>query len=1042
MQSRLLPNTHAEDTFFMIRLDPDFDPILGQQNSNVEPMDSSTALARSLGEMMCSAEFLLQEMALPSQFENKNVNEQIGLPLRISRSKQKFDFMEKALQKFKQSKEQENARLSPFDLDGLLDRRMTSFPKRIALESDISLYDDDDYTKPTAACQPNAVIELPSAALSLPFSCARKVAGGINAQKRRFVDSSARVCKIDALSNICGPSKVSCLFIPQIDVCERKAETLHVSSSPVEQQKSESMDDLISFVRSCATSTIPESVDLVDGVGLIPGENDSYPILSWIACDDDMDESDQIDPIEIDRNAIQLKRKTFCSNAVMVGDEERSRCVLFTGCSSRLNASRKYSYRGFLSNHIVNPRVFQQRYHSMIEMNKLCQREIISTSNNGAIGRGQSNFYFSRMVITDFADRFSSKKKNSNSRRAPFAPSLKTRRHGRKVNPLKMKEGVALVSKQPPVVVPEIENLSSYSHQTKNFICANDDDNVGRLGRENLNIRGELLHLVTKARELKEEENAYLEELAMINRDREGAPNHASFEDDTISAKIDIGDDCTADANGKRKVSDDDVAIGGDAREKKKRKKEKKKKEKKKKKKSKRKRRDALDFIDEAQMDSSSNKIGGDDCDPRSKCEGEVKATSVKKLRIDENVPHTTQKSWVAVPTKIALGITPIHRPKDLQTQTQVPPSSALLPHTTPKVLEKRDNCNTSTSASSGKSPDSVAAANLFAESDQKVPKMRSQAPSESRHIAMEQESDNISEIDNGYDRSSATEAHYNGEKKSQDEVSPLTILTSESFLEQFGESIVELANGRWYSSLSEGERLQITRLLENYHSAGTGLDLDIPTRMKLNVCDCPLLDISGADIELGDGKALIVQRISQLNEGDLNKNFIKRIVMLGASGRYRHIHVILCIDTDIRPQQILLMQNALMQQSGCPCENISFEYTSLRTLSASIALQFYNSSDVHKSSRISQYATEENIQERARFLICLVPTMTVHVALRCLCSDSCHDGGATSMQMLMSMARDTTRELFPHKVSSLMPKACAEQLWVVANVNLSFASR
>lgn len=1023
----------------MIRLDPDFDPLLGQQKTNVQPMDSSNALARSLGEM-CNAEYLLQEMALPSRFDNKNDDDQIGLPLRIPlRSKQKFDFMDKALQKFKLSKEQDVARLSPFHLDGLLDKRMMSFPKRITLESDISLYDDDSI-KPTADCQPNVVIELPSTALSLPFSCARKVAGGINAQKRRFVDSSARVCKIDALSNICGPSKVSCLFIPQIDVSERNAETLHVSSSPVEQQT----DDLISFVRSYATSTIPESDDLVDGVDLLPDENDSnsYPILSWFECDDDMDEGDQYHPIKIDPCALLLKRKTFCSNAVRVGDEERSRCVLFTGCSSRMNASRKYSYRGFLSNHIVNPRVFQQRYHSMIEMNKLCQREIISTSNNSAIGQGQSNFYFSRMVIADFADRFSSKKKNSNSRKAPFAPSLKTRRHGRKANPLKMKEGVALVSKQPPVVVPEIENLSSYSHQTKNL----NDDDVGRLGRENLNIRGELLHLVTKARELKEEEDAYLEELAMINRDREGAPNHASFEDDTISTKIDIGNDCTVNTNGKRKVSDD-VAIGGDAKERKKRRKDQKKKEKKKKKKSKRKRRDDLDFIDDAQMDSSSNKIGGE-CDPSSKCEEEVKASSVKKssvkkLRIDENVPHTTQKSWVAVPTKIALGITPIHRPKDLQKQTQAPPSSAVLPHTTPKVLEKRDNCNTSTSTSSGKSPDSVAATNLFAESDQKVPKMRSQAPSESGHIVMEQESDDISEIDNGYDRSLATESHYNGEKMSQDEVSPLTILTSENFLESFGDSIVELANGRWFAALTEVKRLQITRLLEiNYHSAGTGLDLDIPTRMKLNVCDCPLLDISGADIELGDGKALIVQRISQLNEGDMNKNFIKRIVMLGASGRYRHIHVILCIDTDIRPQQILLMQNALMQQSGCPCENISFEYTSLRTLSSSIALQFCNSSDVHKSSRISQYATEENIQERARFLICLVPTMTVHVALRCLCSDSCHDGGATAIQKLMSMASNTTRELFPHKVTSLMPKTCAEQLWLVANVNSSFASR
>jgi len=914
------------------------------------------------------------------------------------------------------------------------------------LESDLSLY-DDDIIEPMPSYQPNAALDLPSFAQSLPFSCARKTTHRSKLQKR-FVESSARVCKIDTLSNICGPSKVACLYLPQIEVCDWK-DKLSRNESPIAEEKQQhlaSNDDLISFVRSCVpSSTIPDSIDLLDGVDLLQGQTSSYPILSWFTCDDDIDGSERIDPDEIDTDALMLKRKTFCSNAVRVGDEERSRCVLFTGCSSRVNDGRKYSYRGFLSNQIVSPRVFQQRYKSMIELNKICQRENISALNKGsdiAFSPRQGSFYFSRMVVVDFADRFSAKmSKKKKVRRGPFAASLKTRRHG-DLFPLQMKnKRIVVVSGQQFVPAPEIERLSSSFYQKKEDINANDA--VGQLGRENLLT--ELLHLVTKAHELREEEDAYLAELAVINRG-------ASF-DDEICDMVDVATDSYANENGKR-ASYDIAMEEHDKEKKKKRKKDKEKKEKKKMKKEKKshKRKRRGDVIDSVQADAAPTKqLVGDGCDPSSKIEeSKLQSTSVKKLRIDEAVPSTNRKPWKAVPS-IELGITPIHRPKEKRSQTQPP----VQVHETPKMPDKCDRLNTNSTShslsslddsSSGKSPDSVAVADLahgalFTETNPNLPTMmQSQASNKSEHIFSEQERDNISAIDNNIDGS--TESYNYGissERASEDKLSRFTILTSESFLEQFGESILELASGRWFNTLTAVERLHITSLLNGDHeSVESGLDPGIPTQTKINVCDCPLLDVAGADIELTDDKALIVQRISELNSVGGNKEFIRRLVFLAASGRYRTIHVILCVDTDIRPSEIVMMQNAL---SGCPCENVSFEYTSPRTLSSSIALQFCNSSEVHKSSRISQFASDENVQERARFLICLVPTMTVHNALRCLYANSEDDGGATAMQTLFTLARDTSRELFPHKVTSMMPKACAEQLWLAVKVAASYAS-
>lgn len=1063
---------YEEDHFCVIRLDPDLDASPCQSTSSNENIVSS---GLSLGDI-CSAAFVSQELALPRQLEHENdVATALTLQTSCSR-KHKIGFVEDALNWFKESQIRDEAVLSPFVQSDLLIADPMSFPKKITLESDLSLYDDDDDdddSKSAPSCQSDAPVDLPSFVQSLPFSCARKTTIHRSRPQKRYVDSSARVVKIDALSNICGPTKVVSLYLPQIEVRTWKDRiSQNDMTSPEEEHHLASNDELLSFARECVpSSTIPTGIDSLDGIDFWQGQSSSYPILPWFTCDDDhdIDEDELPNHVYVDEEARDLKRVSFCNKAVRVGGKEQSRCVLFTGCHSRY-AGAKYTYRGFLTNQIINPRIFQQRYRSMIEINKIYQRENISAlikDSDSVVSPRLRSLYFSRMVVANFADRFSGRMKKKKVKR-PFAASMKTSRHGDVIamRPIEMKQFAVKSGKQSSVA-PELEYLSSSFRREKEDMCMNDA--VERLGRENLNVRGELLHLATKARELKEDEDAYLAELAVINRGREDNPSHDSFEDEICDGR-DFSGDSGACGNGKRDASDAAIEASDFAmeehdkeRKKKKRKRDKKKKEKKKLKKEKksRKRKRQDDVVEQTQSSmQATEELGEDGCDSSSKCEeSKRQSTSVKKLRIDAAVPSTNRKSWKVVPS-IALGITPIHRPKEKRSQSQ--PSAQMFE--TPKVPGNRGSLNTNPanhsqssfeeSKPTEKSPDSVAVTNLdhaavFTENSSKDhPIMQSQAPAENNnYIVRQQEGDSISTIETENQRS--TESFYHGvasEISSEQKESTFTILTSESFLELFGESIMELASGRWFDTLTTAEKLQITDVLNGSKgSVGIGLDPGIPTRAKLNISDCPLLDIAGADIELADDKALIVQRISTLNQS--SKEFMKRLVNMAASGRYRTIHVILCVDTDIRPSEIVTLQNALMQQSGCPCETVTFEYTSPRTLSSSIALQFCNSDKVNESSRISQFASDENVQERARFLICLVPTMTVHNALRCLCSDPSGGfedqcGGATVMQTLLSLARDTSRELFPHKVSSMIPQGCAEQLWLAVNTASSLATR
>lgn len=306
----------------------------------------------------------------------------------------------------------------------------------------------------------------------------------------------------------------------------------------------------------------------------------------------------------------------------------------------------------------------------------------------------------------------------------------------------------------------------------------------------------------------------------------------------------------------------------------------------------------------------------------------------------------------------------------------------------------------------------------------------------EESHIADQSHNESHNELHNqSHDQSQLQiEESWNDQSK---ECPQRTLLTSESFLETFGEIVAELASGRWQKALTNSELNAVTH-----------------TPKGIVACDCPLLDIAGADIELPDASAIIVQSLLSwsVDNGNMQKgarSFIRRLVSLAASGRFSSLHVILLLDVEMSPAlstEIVTLQNSVIQQSGCPCDYVTFEYVARpRAVAASIAIRSASVSTPHESSQIAEFVLDENVQERARLLVMLVPTMTVHMALKCLgySSESRNNNvedSSQALQNLFRIARQSTRDLFPYKMEGILSQRCAHQLWMALNVDISHA--
>lgn len=851
-----------------------------------------------------------------------------------------------------------------------------------------------------------------------------------NSSRRRFVPSSSPVMGSTVLESVTNYNKPTCIFLPQSIVQnDSTTECVARKSCQPSQQKLTS-SAIVSAIRS-------------GNMDWLQGNCSTYPVAFWFGNEMEIN-SDVKTMTELDANLLSVKRKSFCLNAKARSMFDGSYTLLLTGCSSRRNAESVYSYRGFLTNQIVDPNVFKHRYSASLRMVKLFSlqsKRTMCVEASIGVPAPEYEIFFTRMILSLLAKSFihhdvTSKKTNQDgelTRKAPYSYSLTTSRHGqRHKSPCKStgaKRTLHYVGPKFHLDVSKIEELAAHFSGECPGGAADIDDGdlddviaVEDLGKSSLKVRGELLHLVMKACELEDGKRTFLAEFATANRGRRSS-KHITLEgvgDDSEIHEVAVPSGPQIAVTVDPIVLDEKTSMGkrvsevpiDESKSRKKRKKEKKKK--KSKKSRKRKRRE-----DDSQKESRLRET-----------------TATSHAEHDKKPNNHTMR--VAVPS-IPIGMTPIHPPKKLELRRKALDSEHCKPRDgmTYSIDDAHESSNqTSTSAAVDTSPDSVANLNpvhttIGIECNNYQPDCYPEAhTAEDTQLQTEEESMSDDQCIYTHESSLLTNNLNKLERP------PWTLLTSESFLESYGEVIAELASGSWHKSLLKSE---------------THIINDAPKEVV--VCDCPLLDITGADVELADNSAVLVQYLSTWSGKADNSHsvsvhhgsraFMRRLVLLAASGRYSAIHVVLCLDVEMSAAlsgDIITVQNAVNQQSGCPAEHVTFEFVAPRSLATSIALKLTSVSNPQDSCQLSEFILDENVRERARFLVMLVPTMTVHMAMRCLGYGSSEINSGEAMHNLFVLATTTQRDLFPRTMEGMLSANASEQLWSALNVDIAHA--
>ena len=264
-------------------------------------------------------------------------------------------------------------------------------------------------------------------------------------------------------------------------------------------------------------------------------------------------------------------------------------------------------------------------------------------------------------------------------------------------------------------------------------------------------------------------------------------------------------------------------------------------------------------------------------------------------------------------------------------------------------------------------------------------------------------------------------------------DVESITLLSSESFLEEFTQVISELASGHWTKTLAPREKKRVQRLANT----------------NVSICDSPLVDLAGVDVELSKEKGLIVNRLSNwVAHGQSiqksSRTFLRKMVSLASSRRYKCLHIILCLDIDMTPavsSELVTLQNALVQQSGCHCDHVTFEYVKPRILSSTVALHLLVNHD--QSEDLSGVTADENTIERGRFLMMLVPSMTVRMVLGCLGrteNEESEDQSGQALFNLLLSAKTMRNKDFIRSTRTILSDMAAHQLWLALHVDISHA--
>lgn len=1008
----------------IIWLDPVFDPL------HQLPSRNESTLKERLMPLneMCSARSISALLLLPGRFEETH-----DLSFRLPQTSHKLDYFSAIWTSCEETVIREPSIESLLEIYGTRMDVQPTRPKKICFDADIKiptteLNDGDNRLMNTTT---NRLI--PSNLPSFYKMCSTgvrpttSVTGGssVGMNQKHFVESSARVSNMITLKNLVKSSNVTSLFLPQSIVVE-KSMTVDKSTQP-----KPTSTVLLSAIRSIVRND-DQNNDAPD-IQFLQEQCSNYPVASWF-----LNEKSASTMASDDH--LLIMRQMFCEDARAKSTDEGYRCLLLTGCSSKRSSRGNYSYRGFLTNQIVDHQVFQHRYSTIVHMNK---RQRNSTHDT----------FFTTMVLRVFVDAFARYKvSNLNGRSAPYSIKLKTQRHGQlqlvvnRVNEKKLNSDMIGFA-------ANIDRIDEFILRHTSEVDADDSDEVCRavrvLGKSSLKIRGELLYLLTKARELDDEKRTYLADLTVVNKSFAitGIVD-ADFGFDTaptIALDLTVPDDHHR-VEKRKYVSDPSLF---DEQDEKKKSKKKRKKEKKKRKKEERKRKRQDDSTLEEESKSCKVTVL---ITPQEE-EEQQQSQQLSTMTSSKNVTR------VAVPS-IPIGMTPIVRTKKLDSLKKLPESQS-----------EPLGCMVYRPASSvDTSPDSVADYH----NDPTQIHHPNVADTGTGHHNVDQLCDSNTPTNNYTEVEQLMDIdmdHHHGEEQlyndrhdtSNTSIDGLTdapshtllaqmhLLTSESFLETFSEVVAELACGRWINTLTESEKKKNSGILK---SSTTSRGAEIV------ILDCPLLDITGVDIELSNDSAIIVQYLSTWAGGSSNNNppngravttanaqqqqqqqgaraFIRRLVLLAASGRYSTIHVILCIDVDmssILNNEIVTLQNALIMQSGCPAEHVTFEYVGPRTLSASIAVRLISScaySTDDGGDCLNDISNDCVLQESVRFLITLILTMTVHMAIRCM---------SKGLFALFHLAMNTTRDIFPIKMEGILSNNASDQSWTALTVDISHA--
>lgn len=1007
-----------------IRLDPDFDPMYP---TSISHKPKTRDLLIPLDRMCNSVSVLSILHNSPSRFGESHRFPN-GLTRFVShQTHHRFEFITNILKNLKESVE--NDQCLPLLLsihDSRASINGTNFlPRKIRLDAEIKtplfVHVQDVQLKSNSSKRPlGSIVEMNFFSRTMSLSQSQHAVnadGGqsnIGSLQNRFVDSSSRVMGVSILESLIRSSHATSIFLPQSIVHtspSKECVSRFMNITPHQQSVS---SDVLSAIRSRKKT-------------LLTHHCSNYP-TSFCFGNGSESNLHLKNPAELDLSILNVKRKTFCRNAKLRSKVGGSLTLLLTGCSSRKSAESIYSYCGFLTNHIIDPNVFKHRYSSTLQTNKL-----FTSTRVNVLGY---EVFFTRIIFGVLAESFVRHLSKTTSQdwelthNAPYYFRLETKRHGQRHRSSCTTAGAEMtlqnIGSKFQIKLSKIEEFAS--RFSGNDVWKGSDIGilaVEALGKSSLKLRGELLHLVMKASEWEDGMKSFLAEFAGANRLRDssqhvlldGVGNDSTFDRVTVPScpHLAVTVDPTApDENQSTKKRSPELQIDEDIERKvkKMRKKEKKKRKK-----------------------SSKRKRRGDNSCERSKLREAAEAMPQAGHNISYTAIPSNRIIHVACPL-IPLGFTPIHPPKKLeQRRHSLDRSDGLTKNDVDDVrgIENSDRgtYQASISAAVGTSPDSVANLNSVRTTNLSEPNIGGNGIAQIAH--------NTAHPENGvfiHRQIKEASVSYNQSEVCEDKSSPWHLLTSESFLESYGEVVAELASGTWRKSLLYSEITTAHDLLKG-----------------IIVCDSPLVDVAGADIELSDNSAVIVQYLSTWSEkigytdsGSIphgSRAFIRRLVLLAASGRYSAIHVALCLDVDMSSaltEDIINLQNAVNRQSGCPTEHVTFEFVSPRSLAASIALKLMSVSNPQESSQLAEFILDEKVRERARFLIMLVPTMTVHMAVRCMGFSSNGIESGEAMHNIFVLATKTPRDLFPQKMKGILPMNVSAQLWLALNVDISHA--